>query len=263
MTRDGGVELQRAAFEDVYRTRDRARWSFHFTTDPLTRYLRDRRLKLGLKMLGDSNLAKRSILVVCGGVGGEGMFFRRAGVTDVTVTDISEEALSLCSEFDPSLKTKALNAEAMELPDASYDVVVVQDGLHHLPRPVLGLTEMLRVSRRGVIVIEPHRGLVARLLGTTWEREGDGAVNYVFRWDGDLLEQVTRSYLLSKDATVTVKRIWDHGGIVARVASRLPKPLQLPVAKAIYGTLNIASIAGNMMVAVVVKDEGLAPNGPA
>ena len=249
-----GVELQRAAFEATYGDLDRRRWLFHLTADPLTRYLRDRRLHLALSLLGAPNLRTWSVLIVCGGVGGEGMFFRRAGAPDVTVSDISDEALALCREFDPSLKTKTLDAEALALPDESFDLVVVQDGLHHLPRPVLGLTEMLRVSRRAAIVIEPHRGLVADKLGTTWECTGERTVNYVFRWDRSLLEQATRSYLLSDDATVRVRRVWDHGAIVGRLAGRLPGGLELLGARSVYAALKPINAAGNMMIGVVVKD---------
>src|SRR6185436_5595240 len=116
------------------------------------------------------------------------------------VSDLSEKAMALCRSFDERLKTRVLNAEEMsEVEDGSYDLVLVQDGLHHLPRPTLGFTEMLRVARIAAIVIEPHSGLVARAIGKTWEVEGD-AVNYVFRWNRNILEQTTRSYLLQEDA---------------------------------------------------------------
>jgi hypothetical protein len=33
-----------------------------------------------------------------------------------------------------------------EVQDDSYDIALVQDGLHHLSRPVLSFIEMLRVA---------------------------------------------------------------------------------------------------------------------
>lgn len=254
-----GVALQRESFERAYGERQAGRWDFHVTADPFTRYVRDRRLGMALEMLGDPHLAERRVLVACGGVGGEGIFLRRAGVADVTVSDISEQALAICRGLDPSLKTLPVDAEAMDLPDESFDVVVVQDGLHHLPRPVLGFTEMLRVARRAAIVIEPHRGLVAKLLGTTWERSASGAVNWVFRWDRNLVEQTTRSLLLSDDPVVKVRRVWDHPGHVAPLLGRLPARLRLPAARALYGVLTPFNPLGNMMVAVVVKRGGEGP----
>lgn len=248
---------QKGAFEESYSAADE-RWAFHYTSDPLTRYLRDRRLSLALEALGGAlpeGVAVESVLVACGGVGGEGTFFRKRGFGDVTVSDFSSEALQRCNRLDPALKTLLLDAERMDVPDSSYDLVVVQDGLHHLPRPALGFAEMLRVARVAVILIEPHHGAVGRLLGQQWEVQGD-AINYVFRWNAMMLEQCTRSYLLSREARVIAMRLWDHGLAVARAVAHLPSPLRLPAAKAIYAALAPVSRAGNMMVGVVLKDAG-------
>jgi SAM-dependent methyltransferase len=254
-----GVESQRAAMTEVYGDERKSRWSFHYTKDPLIRYLRDRRLRIALDILarhGRIDPARQSVLLVCGGVGGEGTFLRNAGFRDVTVSDLSDEALQLCRRFDPRLETRQLNAEDMaEVEDGSYDLVFVQDGLHHLPRPVLGLTEMLRVARQAAVVIEPYYSLVGRAIGTEWERQGE-AVNYVFRWTAPMLEQVSRSFLLSPDAVVVAHRLWDHGGVVGRTVARLPASARLGGAKAIYGALGPLRRAGNMMVGVVLKPEG-------
>lgn len=245
--------VQKATFESIYQ-RNEARWAFHYTKDPLTRFLRDRRLNTALRILrdqGQTNLECRRILVICAGVGGEGTFFRRAGFSDVTVSDFSAEALDRCRTLDPALGTLQLDAEQIDLPDNSYDIVVVQDGLHHLPRPVLGFTEMLRVARDAVVLIEPHAGLVGRIVGRTWEVQGQ-AINYVFRWNRLLVEQAVRSYLLSRDATIIAHRMWDHGSLVARLVDALPPRWRLRAAKALYSALRPFSGIGNMMVAVVV-----------
>ena len=251
---------QRAAFEESYGSSDE-RWVFHYTGDPLTRYLRDRRLKLAVTALRNAiepDIGIESVLVVCGGVGGEGTFFRKNGFSDVTVSDFSQEALDRCNRFDPSLKTLLIDAESIELSDCSYDVVVVQDGLHHLPRPALGFTEMLRVARVAAIVIEPHHGLVGRLFGREWEVQ-DEAINFVFRWNRMMLEQCTRSYLLSRNARVICIRVWDHNLAVGRVVGHLPSALRLVGAKGIYVLLSAFSRIGNMMVGVVLKDNEAAP----
>ncbi|MEU0219476.1 class I SAM-dependent methyltransferase [Streptomyces sp. NPDC006265] len=249
--------MQRAAMAEICNTRDD--WSFHVTSDPLTRFLRDRRLRTALRMLRVRGLldpARQSVLIVCGGVGGEGVFLSRYGFKDITVSDLSEEALAVCRGLEPRLRTMSLNAENMaEIPDSSYDLVLVQDGLHHLPRPVLGFTEMLRVTRRAVIVIEPHDGLVGRLIGTEWERHGD-VVNYVFRWNRSILNQATRSYLLCKQAIVLPYRMWDHNVVVGKLARCFPERWRLTAAKTVYRVLRPVNRVGNMMVAVVVKPEG-------
>jgi ubiquinone/menaquinone biosynthesis C-methylase UbiE len=259
-----GVEIQRERANRIHGDPTEGLWDYHYTSDPLIRYLRDRRLHRALKELdkrGRLDVEQQSVLLVCGGVGGEGTFLADQGFVDVTVSDLSERAMDLCHRFDGRLKTRVLNAEEMsEVGDGCYDLVLVQDGLHHLPRPVLGFTEMLRVARNAVVVIEPHSGLVARAIGKQWEVDGD-AVNYVFRWNRSMLEQATRSYLLQEDAEVITCRFFDHNLVVNRTVSKLPLPrrTQVLAAKALYGMLHFASPIGNMMVGIVLKPSRPSP----
>jgi ubiquinone/menaquinone biosynthesis C-methylase UbiE len=259
-----GVQAQRERASRVFGDPTEGLWDFHYTSDPLVRYLRDRRLHRALRELdkrGKLDVASQSVLLVCGGVGGEGTFLANQGFVDVTVSDLSDKAMELCRRFDGRLKTRVLNAEDMsEVEDGSYDLVLVQDGLHHLPRPVLGFTEMLRVARTAVVVIEPHSGLVARAIGTQWEVDGD-AINYVFRWSRSIFEQATRSYLLREDAEVITCRFFDHNLVVNRAVSKLPLPrrTQLLAARSVYGLLHFAAPMGNMMVGIVVKPSGPSP----
>jgi len=62
--------------------KSRERWSFHDTEDPLVRFLRDRRIKIGtvraMKISGGSP-KEWDALVVCGGVGGEGTLLANLG----------------------------------------------------------------------------------------------------------------------------------------------------------------------------------------
>ena len=258
------TEAQRIAAEEIYAAPDR--WDFHYTDDPVIRYLRDRRLRQALRILGDldaADLTNRTVLVVCGGVGGEAVFLRRYGIRSVTVSDISENALAICRLNTPEFETRVLDAQDMRgIPDESFDIVLVQDGLHHLSQPTRGFTEMLRVARAGVIVIEPQLGLAGRVLGTTWERHGE-AVNYVFRWNRSLVEQVTRSYL-GQSGRIRVHRLWDHPLFVHRAVRRATssRRWQLGMARTLYAILRPLSFAGNAMVAVVVKQDDAAMRPP-
>lgn len=249
------------SYEQSYGQSSERDWAFHDTSDPVMRYLRDRRLGVAVDAINKGlglQPPQWNALVVCGGVGGEGTYLANRGCQSVVVSDFSSQALEICARRDPRLGTKQLNAEALDLPDNSFDVVLVQDGLHELRRPVLGLTEMMRVARRAVAVIEPHQGLVARMLGTVWEQhEGDDAAeeNYVFRWNNRFLTDVARSYLLREAADVNVIRFWDHNVTIARVA-KLAGGGQpgLSAAKATYGLLDgLLWWLGNAMVGVVIK----------
>jgi ubiquinone/menaquinone biosynthesis C-methylase UbiE len=254
-----GVEPQRSAASAKYAGGAwEKNWRFNYS-DPVFRFLRHRRLNIALGILRERRLlnpASQSVLVVCGGAGEEGILLRDVGFSDITISDISTEALAICTKTNPDFATAVANAEDMQgFSDESYDIVVVQDGLHHLPRPVQGFTEMLRVARVAAVVIEPHHGFVGNLLGTTWEKER-GAVNYVFRWDRMLLEQATYSYLVRDDVVVVRRRLWDHALAMSRVVYTLPKRFRLPAAHTLYGILAPLGFAGNMMVGVVVKPAG-------
>lgn len=248
------VKQQQNAYEEIYSPDHIAEFDFHTTSDPLTRYLRDRRLHKALEFLRQQygDISTWSVLLTCGGVGGEGLFFKKNGFADVTVSDISENSLLICNQFDPTIKTIMLNGESLDVPEGSYDLVVVQDGLHHLPRPVSGFTEMLRVAKKAVVVIEPYDSTIGNLMGTEWEVQGD-AINYVYRWDRNSITQAVKSYQLKSYKQIKVLRFWDHGFKVSKLAEKFPKSMRLTVAKTVYAIFWPFSAAGNMMVAIILK----------
>jgi ubiquinone/menaquinone biosynthesis C-methylase UbiE len=228
----------------------------HDTNDPLTRYARDRRLALVVAKLSESGLpalSEMSALVVCGGAGGEATYLRKSGFREVVNSDFSSEAVARSIERDPDVSSVVLNAQCIDLPDDSFDILLVQDGLHHLPRPVCGFNEMIRVAKRAVIVLEPHDGFVANFFGTTWETQGS-TVNHVFRWNRSLFRQVTMSQLLQHHGKILVLRIWNHPAHIARIASIVRfKRLQVVLAKFIYTMLAPLNFWGNSFIGIVIK----------
>jgi hypothetical protein len=97
----GGVEMQRERANRLHGDSTEGLWDYHYTRDPLIRYLRDRRLHRALKELdkrGRLDVSKQSVLIVCGGVGGEGTFLV-IRVFDDSIGS-SEKALELCHRFD-------------------------------------------------------------------------------------------------------------------------------------------------------------------
>jgi len=55
----------------------------------------------------------------------------------------------------PGIEIRRVNAERIEAPDDGFDFVFAKEVYHHLPRPAIGLYEMLRVAREAVVLIEP------------------------------------------------------------------------------------------------------------
>jgi ubiquinone/menaquinone biosynthesis C-methylase UbiE len=248
------VKQQEIVYDELYAMEQISYYDFHITSNRLTRFLRDRRLFKAITVLKKHqyDILDWNVLIVCGGVGGEGLFFIKNGFKDVTVSDISENSLRICQIFDPSIKTLKLNGENLDLPDNSYDLVVVQDGLHHLPRPATGFTEMLRVAKKAIIVIEPYDSLIGNLVGTEWENTG-GAINYVYRWNRSMVNQTVKSFLLKNYKKITVLRFWDHSLAVNKLSHKFPEPFRPKLAKLIYSLLRPLDSLGNMMVAVIQK----------
>jgi hypothetical protein len=50
---------------------------------------------------------------------------------------------------------ETVNAERIDAPADAFDFVFAKEVYHHLPRPSIGLYEMLRVAREAVVLIEP------------------------------------------------------------------------------------------------------------
>ena len=236
-------------------------WGFHDTPDPLIRYLRDRRLEIGVgrieRMTKTTISSWKKILVVCGGVGGEGTYLRKKGCTRVLISDKSLDLARIVQQRDRALRAVVMDAENLGFTDQSFDFVVVQDGIHHLKNPVLGLVEMLRVARKAVLLIEPHQGWVAKCFGTKIEKDvKTGDLNFVFRWNPAFFRQVASSYLVGTPFLVEGIRLWDHNFLMGKFFRKIPGPAQLKVklAQTIYGLLQgLLWPFGNMFIGIVIK----------
>jgi len=133
------------------------------------------------------HLVGASALCVCGGSGMDAEFLERVGAT-VTTSDLSmgaaTRAKARAERYGLGVQSVVADVEHLPFTDRSVDLVAVHDGLHHLPDPYAGLSEMARVARRWVVVTEPARASITRLairLGMALETEEAG--NRVARLD--------------------------------------------------------------------------------
>src|ERR1700710_777232 len=92
--------------------------------------------------------AGRSVLdVACGpGFVAAGAAERRAEVRGL---DFSAAMLAVARDRHPGLVFDQGDAEALPYPDACFDAVVSNFGIHHVPRPILALRQAHRVLRSG------------------------------------------------------------------------------------------------------------------
>lgn len=232
--------------------------------DVLSRHIREKRARLALKILAKEQYSAgiRTCLFVCGGSGDTSHLFMEALKSEVTVSDISEALLSKAREITPGVQTKVLDAERLDVPDGAYDLVVVQDGLHHLARPALGLTEMLRVARKAIVVIEPAAGFAARFFGKKYEHVDGEPSNYVFRWDSRMFTSTVRSYMVNRPHRIIFRRFWYHNMVIYRLAGMLGRGTMGVILSRIIEFVPsiLLPFGGNQMLGIVVLEPHMKKN---
>ncbi len=100
---------------------------------------------------------------------------RECGVQSVLPTDIADASLRESKSRGIISDYRVENAEHLSFAGDSFDYVFCKEAFHHFPRPFLAFYEMLRVARKGVILVEPQDQissplrqaiyLVSRLIG--------------------------------------------------------------------------------------------------
>lgn len=99
------------------------------------------------------------LLVACGGQPDREVL-HDLGFSQVTISNL--DARMRGDEFAP-YPWSFQDAENLQFPDESFDIVVVHNGLHHCYSPHRALLELYRVARRGVVVFEPRDTFLVRL----------------------------------------------------------------------------------------------------
>jgi ubiquinone/menaquinone biosynthesis C-methylase UbiE len=104
-----------------------------------------------LKAYPDSNW----LTVGDGRYGKDAHFFREKGIK-VLATDISDVLLKEGKKAGYIDDYSKENAEALSFSNNQFDFVFCKESYHHFPRPMISLYEMLRVAKKGIILIEPN-----------------------------------------------------------------------------------------------------------
>jgi ubiquinone/menaquinone biosynthesis C-methylase UbiE len=73
-----------------------------------------------------------------------------------TATDIADTMLQRAKAEGYIHEFSRENAERLSFQDNSFDFALCKESYHHFPRPMLALYELLRVARKGVVLIEPN-----------------------------------------------------------------------------------------------------------
>ncbi len=156
-----------------------------------------------------------------------GMATARGAV--VCGVDFSAAMLAEARATHPSVQFVHGDAEAVPLPDADFDAVVSNFGLHHLPRPALALAEARRVVRPGGRVAftfwAGHAENIAwKLVFDAVRRCGDPAASDApvpgggFGTTKDCLGALAAAGFAKVDAWLE-HRVWRHADAAALVAA--------------------------------------------
>ncbi len=217
-----------------------------------------------------------SVLVVCGEALDAETFFRH-GFKQVAVTNLDdrhEGSWGTGAEWDRQ------DAETLSYPDASFDLVAVHSGLHHCRQPHKALCEMVRVARKGVLMIEPCENWMVNLgrrLGVGQEYEVHAVAfhqlkaggvnnteipNYVYRWTDKAVRQTIASF-----APEFRYQIYSRNNLVVHWHDLWSKKNRLPLilAACAYPFLKLLSLVfsnfGNIL-GVYIDKAGVAKLNP-
>jgi len=168
------------------------------------------------RLIEQKLLAPTDRMLVIGGGPGEAELFGSFGFSDVTLLNINPEM----GQGVGGYRFVAGDAHALDHEDGAFDATFTSDCLHHCRAPHRVLTEMYRVARKTVIVVESRDNLVMRTavrLGFVTDFElqpknlkGEGGVNFgaipnfIYRWREEEFEKTIQSF----DPTIQQKFLY-------------------------------------------------------
>jgi len=188
---------------------------------------RDQFLAILGKHLKTCRVDMNEKVLVIGGSWHDAEILHSAGFQDITLSNFGTEFEG--DEPGQCLKVRRLNvdAEQIELRDGSFDCVFVHEVLHHCRSPHRALCEMLRVSRKHVVLLEPNDSFSMRVLtraGFSFPYEIFSVVyhgcmaggvrdsdipNFIYRWNANEVRKTVSSYLAEYKFLVHAYPHWD------------------------------------------------------
>jgi len=104
-------------------------------------------------------------VLIVGGSADDEQLLRQVGFKHIVNSNLPTDMDRLVAgESVPETEHIALDAEQIDLPNDSFDVVFASEVLHHCGSPHRALCEMIRVSRRYVLFMEPNDSLAMNAL---------------------------------------------------------------------------------------------------
>lgn len=146
-----------------------------------------------------------------------------------TGVDFSPAMLAVAGAAHPAITFLHGDAEALPCPDAAFDAVVANFGVHHVPRPPLALAEVFRVLGAGGRIAvsfwaDPGQNIAWKLLLDAVRRHGDAAGSGAPPPGGgfDSVQQILDALRDAGFASLQAqleRRVWQHADAASLVAA--------------------------------------------
>lgn len=129
-------------------------------------------------------------LTIGDGMGTDAHYLTSKGIKHVLATDISIARLKYAkNSFRYINQYKEENAEKLSFDDESFDYVMCKESLHHFPRPLIAVYEMLRVAKKGIVLIEPND--VKAFKDRRYVNHFESVGNYIYALSIREIEKIT------------------------------------------------------------------------
>ena len=139
---------------------------------------------------------------------GDGTLVAHARTLGIAAVGIDPDAGRIAGGRAAGLDLREGAAEALPLPDGSFDVVTFENSLHHVSEIGRALAESMRVARRAVVVIDPwfDLSIPSQRVGDRlerWSKKLDRITGMV-HWDPIAAGEIIAS---CSSAAVTVRHL--------------------------------------------------------
>ena len=143
--------------------------------------------------------------------------------------DFSKAMLALARARHPSIKFDEGDAEALPYADDTFDAVVSNFGIHHVPRPPLALREAYRVLRDGgrvafTVWADPAENIAWKLLFDALARHGDPSASKApapgggFNSSGHCVDALRQAGFVAMEPRL-LRHAWYHASAADLVAA--------------------------------------------
>lgn len=78
------------------------------------------------------------------------------GAANVMATDLNSDFLKIAKDTGLIKSYSSENAENLSFEKNEFDFVLCKESYHHFPRPYAAMYEMIRVAKKGIVIIEPQ-----------------------------------------------------------------------------------------------------------